>query len=168
NPKGLDTESVLRHKTETGSVLGFKGSETVTNAELLELQCDILVPAALEDAICKANAPNIKAKLIIEGANGPTTAEADEILCDKGVTVIPDVLANAGGVIVSYFEWVQGIQFFFWDEAEVNDKLQHIMVNAFEEVMSISQHEKVDMRTAAYMLAIGRIAKAITLRGIYP
>ncbi|MCL0103852.1 Glu/Leu/Phe/Val dehydrogenase [Dehalococcoidia bacterium] len=168
NPKGLDPESVLRHKTETGSVLGFEGSETVTNAELLELQCDILVPAALEDQICKANAPNIKAKVIIEGANGPTTAEADEILCDRGVTVIPDVLANTGGVIVSYFEWVQGIQSFFWDEAEVNDKLQHVMANAFGEVLSISQHEKVDMRTAAHMLAIGRIARAITLRGIYP
>ncbi|MCL0074323.1 Glu/Leu/Phe/Val dehydrogenase [Dehalococcoidia bacterium] len=168
NPKGLDPESVLRHKTETGLVVGFQDSETVTNAELLELQCDILVPAALEDEICKANAPNIKAKLIIEGANGPTTAEADEILGDRGITVIPDVLANAGGVIVSYFEWVQGIQSFFWDEADVNEKLQYIMTKAFEEVMSISQHEKVDMRTAAYMLAIGRIAKAITLRGIYP
>ncbi|MCD5417564.1 Glu/Leu/Phe/Val dehydrogenase [Candidatus Bipolaricaulota bacterium] len=168
NPKGLDPEDVLRHKTETCSVVGYQDSETVTNAELLELQCDILVPAALEDEIYKANAPNIKAKLIIEGANGPTTAEADEILGDRGITVIPDVLANAGGVIVSYFEWVQGIQSFFWDEAEVNDKLQHVMANAFEEVMSISQHEKVDMRTAAYMLAIGRIAKAITLRGIYP
>ncbi|MCL0064916.1 Glu/Leu/Phe/Val dehydrogenase [Dehalococcoidia bacterium] len=168
NPKGLDPESVLRHKTETGSVVGFQDSETVTNAELLELQCDILVPAALEDEICKANAPNIKAKLIIEGANGPTTAEADEILGDRGITVIPDVLANTGGVIVSYFEWVQGIQSFFWDEADVNEKLQYIMTKAFEEVMSISQHEKVDMRTAAYMLAIGRIAKAITLRGIYP
>ncbi|MCL0098741.1 Glu/Leu/Phe/Val dehydrogenase [Dehalococcoidia bacterium] len=168
NPKGLDPEDVLRHKTETCSVVGYQDSETVTNAELLELQCDILVPAALEDEIYKANAPNIKAKLIIEGANGPTTAEADEILGDRGITVIPDVLANAGGVIVSYFEWVQGIQSFFWDEVEVNDKLQHVMANAFEEVMSISQHEKVDMRTAAYMLAIGRIAKAITLRGIYP
>ncbi|MCD5412570.1 MAG: glutamate dehydrogenase, partial [Dehalococcoidia bacterium] len=134
----------------------------------LELQCDILVPAALEDQICKANAPNIKAKVIIEGANGPTTAEADEILCDRGVTVIPDTLASAGGVIVSYFEWVQGIQSFFWDEAEVNDKLQHVVANAFAEVLSISQHEKVDMRTAAYMLAIRRIARAMTLRGIYP
>ncbi|MCL0037192.1 Glu/Leu/Phe/Val dehydrogenase [Dehalococcoidia bacterium] len=168
NPKGLDPESVLRHKTETGSVLGFEDSETVTNAELLELQCDILVPAALEDQICKANAPRIKAKLIIEGANGPTTAEADEILCDRGITVIPDTLASAGGVIVSYFEWVQGIQSFFWDEAEVNDKLQHVVANAFAEVLSISQHEKVDMRTAAYMLAIRRIARAMTLRGIYP
>lgn len=168
NPKGLDPASVLRHKKETGSVLGFADSVTVTNAELLEIQCDILVPSALEDAICKSNAPNIKAKLIIEGANGPTTAEADEILCDRGITVIPDVLANAGGVIVSYFEWVQGIQSFFWDEAEVNEKLQHIMINAFGEVLNISQLEKVDMRTAAYMIAIGRIAKAITLRGIYP
>ncbi|MCL0065505.1 Glu/Leu/Phe/Val dehydrogenase [Dehalococcoidia bacterium] len=180
NPNGLDIDGLLARDAssarvgllarnrETGSVIGSKDAEIITNADLLELQCDILVPAALEDQICKANAPNVRAKLIIEGANGPTTTEADEILCDNGVTVIPDVLANTGGVIVSYFEWVQGIQSFFWDEAEVNDKLQHVMVNAFEEVMSISQHEKVDMRTAAYMLAIGRLAKAITLRGIYP
>ncbi len=180
NPKGLDINGLLtrdasfarlgllaRNK-ETGWVIGSEDAETITNAELLELQCDILVPAAVEDQICKINASNIKAKLIIEGANGPTTAEADEILSDKGVTVIPDVLASTGGVIVSYFEWVQSMQSFFWDEADVNDKLQRRMTNAFEEVMSISQHEKVDMRTAAYMLAIGRIARAMALRGIYP
>lgn len=168
NLKGLDIKSLLRHKVKTGSVRGFEDSKLITNAELLELECDILVPSALEDQIDKANASDIKAKLIIEGANGPTTAEADEILFDKGVTVIPDVLANAGGVIVSYFEWVQGKQSFFWDEAVVNDKLQDLMTNAFGEVLSISQDEKVDMRTAAYMLAIRRIAQAITLRGIYP
>lgn len=168
NPNGMNPEDVLHHKIETGSVLGFKNSEPITHAGLLALECDILVPAALEDEICKGNAPNIRAKLIIEGANGPTTAEADEILCENGITVIPDVLANAGGVIVSYFEWVQGLQSFFWDETEINDKLQYIMTNAFEEVISIAKHEKVVMRDAAYMLAIGRLAKAITLRGIYP
>lgn len=180
NPKGLDIAGLLAREAsfardgllardrETGSVVGFKDAEIVTNAELLELPCDILVPAALEDQICEINAPNIKAKLIIEGANGSTTAVADEILCDKGITVIPDVLANTGGVIVSYFEWVQGLQSFFWNEVDVNERLQHIMTNAYEEVLYISQREKVNMRAAAYMLAIGRIAQAINLRGIHP
>jgi len=168
NPKGLDVESVLRYKKETSSVVGFRGSETITNDELLGLKCDILVPSALESAICAPNAASVKARMIVEGANGPTTPEADKILCDNGKFIVPDILANAGGVIVSYFEWVQGLQSFFWSEDEVNHQLQIIMDNAFHEVLEMSQREKVDMRNAAYMLAIKRIADAMEARGIFP
>ena len=168
NPKGLDVNSVLRYKKETSSVVGFKDSETITHAELLGLECDILVPAALEGDISAANAASIKARMIVEGANGPTTPDADKTLCDNGRFVIPDILANAGGVIVSYFEWVQGLQSFFWSEAEVNSRLQEIMDNAFHEVLEVSQREKVNMRDAAYMLAIDRLARAITIRGTFP
>jgi glutamate dehydrogenase (NAD(P)+) len=168
NAKGLDMESVHRHKTETRSVVGFKDAETITNPELLGLPCDILVPAALENQIIEANAANIKARIIVEGANGPTTAEADKILYDNGIFVVPDVLANAGGVVVSYFEWVQGLQSFFWSEEEVNRQLQIVIDHAFHEVLEISQREKVDMRTAAHMLAIRRVADAMAIRGIFP
>ncbi|MBA7572165.1 Glutamate dehydrogenase [subsurface metagenome] len=168
SPKGLDVEGVSRHKRETGSVVGFKDTETITSTELLGLKCDMLVPAALENQLVKANAADIKARIIIEGANGPTTPEADNILHDNGVFVVPDVLANAGGVIVSYFEWVQGLQSFFWSEEEVDRQLQTVMDNAFNEVLEISQREKADMRTAAYMLAVGRVARAMALRGIFP
>jgi len=168
NPKGLDLEGLLAHKRESGSVISFKDAETITNAELLGLQCDILLPAAIERQIVEANAASVKARIIIEGANGPTTPEADRILCDNGILVVPDILANSGGVIVSYLEWVQSLQSFFWDEAEVNDYLEKIMTNAFAEVLEISQHERVDMRTAAYMLALRRISCAISVRGIYP
>jgi len=168
NPKGLDPISLLNHKRETGSVIGFRNAETVTNAELLVLPCDILVPAAFELQIVKANAANVRAKMIVEGANGPTTPEADKILHDNGVFVIPDVLANIGGVIVSYFEWVQDIQSFFWSEEEVNGNLQRLMTDAFAEVLKTSQSEKVDMRSAAHMLAVGRIVRAMVIRGIYP
>lgn len=168
NAKGLDVESAFRYSRETGSVVDFKDAENITNAELLELDCDILVPAALEGTICAANADSIKARMIVEGANGPTTPDADKTLCDNGKFVIPDILANAGGVIVSYFEWVQGLQSFFWSEEEVNRQLQVIMNNAFHEVLEMSQHEKVDMRDAAYMLALKRIADAMQLRGIFP
>jgi len=130
NPKGLDPESVLLYKRETGSVVGFKDTETITNTELLGLQCDMLVPSALEDQIVKANAANTKAKMIIEGANEPTTPEADKILYDNGVFVVPDVLANTGGVIVSYFKWVQDIQSLFWSEEQVNNQLQRVVANA--------------------------------------
>ena len=135
---------------------------------LLELPCDILVPAALEGQINRKNADNIKAKVIVEGANGPTSPFADGILYEKGVFVIPDVLANAGGVTVSYFEWVQNIQKLFWTEDDVNQNLDQIMTRAFKEVYDISAKEKVNMRTAAYMLAIGRVAEAKRLRGIFP
>lgn len=168
NPKGLDLESLLNYKKQTGSVVGFADSESVTNTELLALPCDILVPAAIEDQIVKANAPDVKARIIVEGANAPTTPEASEILNDKGVFVVPDILANAGGVVVSYFEWVQGVQAFFWSEDEVNHQLQRVMDSAFGEVLEMSQREKVDMRNAAYMLAIKRIADAMEARGIFP
>jgi glutamate dehydrogenase (NAD(P)+) len=168
NAGGLDIKALLHHKKETGSVTGFKDSNTITNAELLSMECDILVPAAVEGTICAPNAPSVKAKMIVEGANGPTTAEADRILSEKGVLVIPDILANAGGVVVSYFEWVQGTQSFFWREEEVNSRLQEVMDNAFHEVLEMSQREKVTMRDSAYMLAIDRIARAIQIRGIFP
>jgi glutamate dehydrogenase (NAD(P)+) len=168
NSKGLDMESLLNYKKETGSVIGFKGAETITNAELLALTCDILVPAAMECQITASNAAQVKAKIIVEGANGPTTPEADRILYDNGVIVIPDILSNNGGVIVSYFEWVQNRESFFWDEEEINGKLQKIMTNAFAEVLEISKAEKTDMRSAAHMLAIKRLVSAMSIRGIYP
>ena len=166
--KGLDVDSVFNHCKETGSVVEYKEAEAITNAELLALQCDILVPAALEGQLHKGNAASVKARMIVEGANGPTTAEADKILSDNGVFIVPDILANTGGVVVSYFEWVQGLQSFFWSEQEINRQLEDVMNNAFHEVLEISQREKTDMRTVAYMLAIDRLASAMTIRGIYP
>jgi len=168
NPKGLDLELLFAQKKETGSVIDFKNAETITNAELLELRCDILVPAAIEHQLVKGNASSVKAKLIIEGANNPTTPEADRILGDNGIFVVPDILANTGGVIVSYLEWVQGLQFLFWEEEEVNDYLQKILTRAFAEVLQTSLEEKVDMRRAAYVIALRRLATAMALRGIYP
>ncbi len=168
NPKGLDAEDVMRHKAETRTVVGYPGTDKITNEELLELDCEVLVPAALENEITEENADRIKARVISEGANGPTTPEADAILFDKGAFVIPDILANAGGVTVSYFEWVQGLQSFFWSEDEVNANLEKIMVRAFNDVLAISQSQEVDMRIAAYILAIDRVANATLLRGIYP
>ncbi len=158
----------MAHKEKTGSVTDYPGSENITNEELLEIECDILIPAALENQITAANADKIKTKLIAEAANGPTTPEADKILYDKGIVCLPDILANAGGVTVSYFEWVQSLQAFFWDEERVNKQLEKIMVRSFSEVHTISQKEKVDMRMAAYMLAVGRVAAAIKIRGIFP
>jgi glutamate dehydrogenase (NAD(P)+) len=168
NQKGLDIETLLRHKRESGSVTGFKGSEPLTQNELLGLKCDLLVPAALENAITADNADIVKARMIVEGANGPTTPEADVILNDKGKFVIPDILANAGGVVVSYFEWVQSLQSFFWSEDQVNNQLVSVMTNAFHEVLKLSLSEKLSMREAAYMLAIKRIDSAVLARGIYP
>ena len=168
HPKGLNVESVLRHKRETGSVVGFKDSETISNAELLGLPCDLLVPAALEGTINAANAASVKARMIVEGANGPTTPEADAILNGSGKIVYPDILANAGGVVVSYFEWVQDLQSLFWSEDEVNRQLGTVMKNSFQEVLEMSRRHKVDMRNAAYMLAVKRIATAMEARGIFP
>ena len=168
NPKGLDLELLLARKKETGSVIGSKNAEIITNAELLELRCDILVPAAIENQLVKANASSVKAKLIIEGANNPTTPEADKILSGNGIFLVPDILANTGGVIVSYLEWVQGLQFLFWEEEEVNDYLQKILTRAFAEVLQTSLQERVDMRIAAYMIALRRLATAMALRGIFP
>ncbi len=168
NKAGLDLNAVTRHKQEHGTMAGYGNAEAVTNAELLELECDILVPAALENQITSTNADRIKAKIIGEAANGPTTPEADRILFDKGVFLLPDILANAGGVTVSYFEWVQDIQSFFWEENDINDKLQKIMSRSFNDVYRIASERRVDMRTAAYVLAVGRVAEATRVRGFYP
>ncbi|MFH1957796.1 MAG: Glu/Leu/Phe/Val dehydrogenase [bacterium] len=168
NKKGLDIGKVIEHSKKTGSVKGFPGAKDITNKELLELDCDVLIPAALENQITEENAPNIKAKILAEGANGPTTPAADEILHKNKVFLIPDILANAGGVTVSYFEWVQNLQELFWNEKEINNKLHDIMIRSFNDVLSISKKEKCDMRLAAYILAVGRVAKAVELRGIYP
>jgi glutamate dehydrogenase (NAD(P)+) len=166
--KGFNPDAVNEHYKKTGSVTGFKGAEAVSNEELLELDCDILLPCALEGQITRRNAPRIKAKIVGEGANGPTTPEADAILEDRGVFVIPDVLANAGGVTVSYFEWVQALQEYFWSEKEVNLKLQELMDRAFESVYALHTERKIDMRRAAYVLAVSRVAEAHRLRGLYP
>ena len=168
NESGLDPAKVLEHSQKTRSIAHFPESINITNAELLELPCDILIPAAIEGQINRSNAGNIRAKIIIEGANGPTSPFADEILDNKGVYVIPDILANAGGVTVSYFEWVQNVQKLFWKEDDVNQGLDQIMTRAFHEVYEIHKKEKVNMRTAAYMLAISRVAAAKRLRGIFP
>jgi glutamate dehydrogenase (NAD(P)+) len=165
---GLDPDAVQAHYQKTGSVTGFKGAEGVTNEELLELDCDILLPCALEGQITARNASKIRARLVGEGANGPTTPEADAILHDRGIFVIPDVLANAGGVTVSYFEWVQALQEYFWSETDVNAKLQQLMDRAFEAVYSVHQTRKIDMRRAAYVVAVSRVAEAHRLRGLYP
>lgn len=168
NPKGFDVRDVLRHKKETGSVLGYPDTDTITNEELLTLECDILVPSALEGVLTEKNADKVKAKIVAEGANGPTTPEADQIMDDKGIFVVPDILANAGGVTVSYFEWVQGLQQFFWSERDVNAKLRDIMEHSFDNVLAIAQERKVNMRIAAYICAIKRVADAYMIRGIYP
>ncbi len=168
NPMGLDISAVLAHVKETGKVIEFAGADTVTNAELLALECDVLVPAALENQLREDNAGAVKAKLVAEGANGPTTPEADRILRDKGIFVIPDVLCNAGGVTVSYFEWVQGLEWNFWSEAEVNKRLEEIMVNAFDGVLQTALERNLEMRVAAQVLAISRVAEAVALRGVYP
>jgi glutamate dehydrogenase (NAD(P)+) len=165
---GLPVGDVLAHKARTGSVIHFPEADRVSNADLLELPCDILIPAALENQITARNAERIQARVIGEAANGPTTPAADEILYDRGVFVIPDILANAGGVTVSYFEWVQGLQEFFWSEREVNAQLERVLVGAFQNVLRVAQERRVHMRTAAYLLAVDRVARATTTRGIYP
>ena len=168
NAKGIDPNKVDAYKRETGSVVGFPGAEKVTNTELLELDCDILIPAAIENQIGAHNAPNIKAKIVAEAANGPTSPEADRIFFDRGVFLIPDILCNAGGVTVSYFEWVQDLQNLFWREATINARLKEVMVKSFNDVLEMSEKHKVDMRTAAYMVAVHRVAEATLTRGIYP
>ena len=168
NAKGLDPQRVSAWKREHGTVVGFPGADAVSNTEILELDCEILIPAALENQITEHNAPNIKARIVAEAANGPTTPEADQILYDRGVFVIPDILCNAGGVTVSYFEWVQDMQSFFWTESRINESLLEIMNRAFEDVHRMSDRHSVHMRTAAYMVAVARVAEATTLRGLYP
>jgi glutamate dehydrogenase/leucine dehydrogenase len=168
NPRGLDPARVSAWKSEHGTVVGFPGSDEVSNANLLELDCDILVPAALENQITDHNAGRVKARIVAEAANGPTTPEADAILHDRGIFMIPDILCNAGGVTVSYFEWVQDMQSFFWTEERINESLKEIMDRAFEAVYAMSRDREVDMRTAAYMVAVARVAEATNLRGLYP
>jgi glutamate dehydrogenase (NAD(P)+) len=168
NPAGLDPAKVGAWKREHGTVVGFPGADGVSNQEILEVECEILVPAALENQITRHNAARIAARVIAEAANGPTTPEADEILHERGVFMIPDILCNAGGVTVSYFEWVQDMQSFFWTEDRINQSLREIMDRAFDSVYAMSQRHEVDMRTAAYMVAVARVAEATTLRGLYP
>src|SRR5215210_143501 len=168
NPNGVDVAAAIAHKDETGSLAGLRGGEAISNDDLLLLECDVLAPCALEQVIREDNAAQVRAKIVVEGANGPTTPEADRILEDRGVLVLPDVLANAGGVVVSYFEWVQGLQEYFWKEAEVNAKLNDITTRAFHETWNTQQEKATSMRLAAYGLAVLRVAEATTTRGLYP
>ncbi len=168
NPKGIDIAAAFAHKREHGTLAGLKDADQMTNDELLLLDIDILAPCALEQVITERNASQVKASIICEGANGPVTPAADAILEDKGVLILPDVLANAGGVIVSYFEWVQGLQEYFWKETEVNAKLNDIMSRAFEETWETAEQREMPMRVAAYGLAVRRVAEATITRGIYP
>jgi glutamate dehydrogenase (NAD(P)+) len=168
NKEGLNPNKVAEHKQKTGSVIDCEGCKTISNAELLELECDALIPAALENVITKENAEKIKAKIVIEIANGPTTSEADKILHDRDVFLVPDILANAGGVTVSYFEWVQGLQAWFWTETEVLNRLEKIMQQGFKDTLVQAKKEKLDMRTAAQVLAVERVADAIETRGLFP
>ncbi|MDE2489863.1 MAG: Glu/Leu/Phe/Val dehydrogenase [Elusimicrobia bacterium] len=166
--KGLDLDDILHYRETHDTIAEYPKAEHVAVDKFLELPCEILIPAAMEGSITHANAAKIQAKYIVEGANGPTSNEADKILAGRGVTVVPDILANAGGVTVSYFEWVQDMQSYFWSEKDVNARLQDIIVAAFTDVYNIAEKEKVDMRVAAFMLGLGRLGKAATIRGMYP
>lgn len=167
-PNGIDANALQAYVKENRFVKGFPNTDSVTNEELLELPCDILIPAALERQITAANAPRIKPHILAEGANGPTTPDADPILRDNGVFLIPDILANAGGVTVSYFEWVQGLEGYYWSEEDVDARLQRIMDESFAAVNTMAQKHRIDLRTAAYMVAIHRVAETMQLRGLYP
>jgi glutamate dehydrogenase (NAD(P)+) len=167
NPKGLDIAALQKHRKETGSITGFAGGEDMDRLEAMFLPCDVLIPAATENVITSQNAHRLRCKILCEGANGPTTPLADEILADHKVVVIPDILANAGGVTVSYFEWVQDRQGFFWNEALVNERLQEIMDESFDSIVHYAEQHQVNNRIAAYMVALDRVAEAIKLRGIY-
>ncbi|HVL54692.1 MAG TPA: Glu/Leu/Phe/Val dehydrogenase [Vitreimonas sp.] len=168
NPQGLDVAKVIAWKKEHGTVQGFPGSTDISNAAILEVECDILIPAALENQITNRNAERIRASVIAEAANGPTTPDADEILFRRGVFMIPDILCNAGGVTVSYFEWVQDLNRDHWSEEVVNEKLRVIMNRSFAETLAIAQRDGCDMRTASYLLAVTRVAEATSMRGLYP
>jgi len=168
NARGLDVAAVVEFKRRTGTVVGFPGAERITPEELLAMECEVLIPAALENAITEENAHTIRARIISEAANGPVTPEADRILDEKCVFLIPDILCNAGGVTVSYFEWVQDENHLFWDENDVNAKLEKIMVRSFNDVFKIHVERKVNMRLAANMLGVGRVAEACRVRGLYP
>jgi glutamate dehydrogenase (NAD(P)+) len=168
NPLGLPVKKLLEHRAREGNLKGFPGAQLVSNEDLLKIECDVLVPADLENQITSQNAGYLQCKLVVEGANGPTTPEADEILRKRGIVLVPDILANAGGVTVSYFEWVQDLQSFFWSEHEINARLGSIMKRAFNEVLAIRDEKKVELRMAAYLLAVNRVAIATADRGIYP
>jgi len=168
NSRGIDPLKAMRYKERSGTVVGMPGTSRISNDELLTMKCDILIPAALENVITLNNADQIKAKIVAEAANGPTTPHADEVLARKGIMLLPDILANAGGVTVSYFEWVQDLQSFFWSEAEVNAKLESVMRRAFTEVHESARKHRTHMRTGAYCLAVGRVADATLVRGLFP
>jgi glutamate dehydrogenase (NAD(P)+) len=168
NPHGIDVHQALHYSREHGSLKGMHNTDPVTNAELLTLPCDILVPAALENQLTGRNAAQVKARLIIEAANGPTTPDADHIFNDRGITVVPDILANAGGVTVSYFEWVQDLQRFFWAEHEINDRLESIMTRAYHATQQKALQQETNLRMGAYLLAVARVAEATEIRGVYP
>jgi glutamate dehydrogenase (NAD(P)+) len=168
NSNGVDVAAAFAHKREGGSISELAGGDKISNQELVLLECDVLAPCALEQVITEANAADVKAKIIVEGANGPTTPAADEILEANGVLMLPDVLANAGGVVVSYFEWVQGLQEYFWKEEEVNQRLNEIVTRAFEQTWALREDRTVPMRMAAYGLAVQRVAEATVTRGLYP
>jgi len=168
NPHGIDIHQALHYSKEHGNLAGLPNTEAVSNWELLTLPCDILVPAALENQLTRHNATHVKARLIIEAANGPTTPEADVILNDRGVTIVPDILANAGGVTVSYFEWVQDLQRFFWAEHEINNRLESIMTRAYRAICEKALQQETNLRMGAYLLAVTRVAEATEIRGVYP
>src|SRR6266567_4191160 len=168
NPEGLSPQGLFAHKEKGGRLVEYEGGQAVTNPELLELDCDVLVPAALEGQLTGANADRIKASVIVEGANGPTTPEADEIFHERGILLVPDILANAGGVTVSYFEWVQDLQAFYWSEDEVNDRLRKIMEQSYVDVLAVAEDRKITMRNAATILGVQRVADAHQTRGLYP
>ncbi len=168
NRDGINVMTALRYSREHGNLAGMPGTENVTNADLLELPCDVLVPAALENQITGRNAARIKARLLIEAANGPTTPDADHILNQRGITVVPDILANAGGVTVSYFEWVQDLQRFFWAEDEINHRLESIMSRSYQAVKQKAEEQQTSLRLGAYLLAVARVAEATEMRGVYP
>jgi glutamate dehydrogenase/leucine dehydrogenase len=168
NRHGLDIPKLIMHKERTGSLRGFPAAEEIPPEELLALECEILIPAALENAITGANARQVRARIVAEAANGPVTPEADRIFDEKNVFLIPDILCNAGGVTVSYFEWVQDENHLFWDENDVNAKLEKVMTKAFNDVLKIHQERNVNMRLAANMVGIGRVAEACKMRGLYP
>ncbi len=168
NPNGLDIHELMECSHRDGTLARHRGGDRITSTELLELDVDVLVPAAIENQITTANAGRVLAKIIIEGANGPTTPAADQVLYDRGIYLVPDVLANAGGVIVSYFEWVQDLQSFFWGEDEVNKRMEQMLLRAYNDVVDVAHNEKVNLRTAAYVIGVKRVADATTIRGIYP
>ena len=168
NSKGIDLPKLRQFRKEHGTIAGFSEAEPITNAQLIAMECDVLIPAAMENQINRSNAATVKARMVAEGANGPTTPDADRIMNDKGIIVIPDILCNAGGVVVSYFEWVQDMQQLFWEEDDINHRLERIMLRSFHDVYDSSKQMGVDMRTAALALAIGRVADATSTRGLYP